>query len=41
MSAVPASAGAGASLPARAVAITVAGHFGAAFAALCMPPFYA
>ncbi|MYM82901.1 MFS transporter [Duganella sp. FT50W] len=30
-----------AELPARAVAITVAGHFGAAFAALCMPPFYA
>lgn len=28
-------------LPARAVVITVAGHFGAAFAALCMPPFYA
>jgi MFS family permease len=25
----------------RAVTITVAGHFGAAFAALCMPPFYA
>lgn len=25
----------------RAVAITVAGHFGAALAALCMPPFYA
>ncbi|MCU6499453.1 MFS transporter [Rugamonas sp. A1-17] len=24
----------------RAVAITVAGHFGAALAALCMPPFY-
>lgn len=41
MSAVPASASAGTSLPARAVAITVAGHFGAAFAALCMPPFYA
>jgi MFS family permease len=25
----------------RAVTVTVAGHFGAAFAALCMPPFYA
>src|SRR4051812_4380754 len=25
----------------RAVMVTVAGHFGAAFAALCMPPFYA
>jgi MFS family permease len=25
----------------RVVMITVAGHFGAAFAALCMPPFYA
>lgn len=25
----------------RGVMVTVAGHFGAAFAALCMPPFYA
>ncbi len=25
----------------RAVMVTVTGHFGAAFAALCMPPFYA
>lgn len=25
----------------RPVVVTVAGHFGAAFAALCMPPFYA
>ncbi|MDQ2822568.1 MAG: MFS transporter [Pseudomonadota bacterium] len=30
-----------AELPAHVVAITVGGHFGAAFAALCMPPFYA
>lgn len=39
MSAVPAAASA--SLPAHAVAVTVTGHFGAALAALCMPPFYA
>lgn len=29
------------SLLTRPVVVTVAGHFGAAFAALCMPPFYA